>query len=155
MTEWKNAFDQAGLQVEVIASDKKTAFHRACAAASNLVCALMQDSLSTLMDCGFSAEGARAAIKPLVMANINRVFEVGAVEALTGPMERNDTQTVKKHLLSMDRETERLMYLGCSLKLLEMAKMRHPETAYTEMEDLLRKEIADEDKAHHTYFGKA
>ena len=55
-----------------------------------------------LEQCGFTADEALAALEPLAMSNIRRIFAVGPTAALTGPIERNDVSTVKKHIACID-----------------------------------------------------
>ena len=49
------------------------------------------------------AEAVRATGQ-LVMRNIENVLEAGCDGALTGPIERNDIETVKKHIACMQND---------------------------------------------------
>ena len=60
----------------------------------------------------------------------------GSVNALTGPIERNDVSTVKKHL-SVLTEQELEIYRSVSGRLVEIAKEKYPERNYDEMEEVL------------------
>ncbi len=73
---------------------------------SNLVCALVQQSIDELTRCGFSQEDALRALTPLIRSNTARLLAVGPTEALTGPVERNDCETVKNILPVSRRENE-------------------------------------------------
>lgn len=117
----------------------KTKYHAGCVFASNLVCALMQESFRLLEDCGFTQEGARAALSPLIRSNLDHVLSDGAVQALTGPVERCDAGTVEKHLTVLDGEAEAL-YRASSLVLTQIAQEKHPETDYTGLRNLLEEE---------------
>ena len=72
------------------------------------------------------------------MSNMKRIFTVGPTAALTGPVERNDVSTVKKHIACINGVNDFDIYRAVSKKLTEMAKERHPQADYTEMEKLLR-----------------
>ena len=63
------------------------------------------------------------------------------MEALTGPIERGDAQTVRKHLDAMEEEnlTEiREIYEGLSRVLVEMAEKKHPERDYRTVKEILK-----------------
>jgi len=133
---WRELLEGAGNTVKVISADVKSKYHAACAVSSNLVCALVYESVSLLTECGFSEDEAYAALRPLAMSNIERIFEVGAEAALTGPVERNDTGTVKKHLACL---SDAEMYRAVSLRLIELANKKNPDTDYSAMIGLLNK----------------
>ncbi|MBR6837000.1 MAG: DUF2520 domain-containing protein, partial [Oscillospiraceae bacterium] len=78
------------------------------------------------------------AIRPLAMANINRIFDTDPVTALTGPVERNDVSTVKKHLDALGEGTDADIYRALSVKLVDMASKRHCDSYYSEMRDILK-----------------
>lgn len=135
--QWRRAFEEMGNPVRVISGDHKHEYHAACAVASNLVCALAAESVELLSRCGFSETEALSALQPLVMSNIRHIFRAGPAAALTGPIERNDVQTVKKHIDCIDKEPDRAMYKAASRKLVEIAQKKHPDSDYTAMEKLL------------------
>lgn len=133
---WKDILEEKGARTRIINAEDKVKYHAACVMASNLVCALMQESVDTLSECGFSKEEALEAINPLVKANVEAIFEKGPVMALTGPVERADKKTIDEHMQQL-RGNRRECYSRLSLKLTEMAKERHPERDYTEIRELL------------------
>ena len=61
---------------------------------------------------------------------------MGTKDALTGPIERNDVRTVEKHLNTFEG-IDRQVYKTLSLKTLDVAKAKHPENNYSELELLL------------------
>lgn len=136
--EWSGILSRMGNSVRIITSDIKSRYHAACSVASNLVCGLMEESVQMLEQCGFTADEALAALEPLAMSNIRRIFAVGPTAALTGPIERNDVSTVKKHIACIDDKTGSELYKAVSRKLADMAQERHKESDYTEMKSILR-----------------
>lgn len=136
--EWKDIFSAIGNPTRIIDSSIKIRYHAACCVASNLVCGLMEESKALLEQCGFSGDEAIAALSPLVMSNIRRILAAGPVGALTGPVERNDVSTVKKHISCIENDIDANIYKSVTKKLTEMAQKRHPESDYTEMKALLR-----------------
>ncbi|MCR4793731.1 MULTISPECIES: Rossmann-like and DUF2520 domain-containing protein [Ruminococcus] len=135
--QWKKIFEDIGNPVRVISGSHKCEYHAACAVSSNLMCALAEESVELMKKCGFSENEALAALQPLVMSNIRHIFKVGPSGALTGPVERNDVQTVQKHIECMSKESDRSMYKAVSRKLVEVAQKRHPDSDYRKMNRVL------------------
>lgn len=135
---WSDLFEKFGNRTRVISGENKSEYHAACAISSNLVCALAAKSLSMLEKCGFSELEAISAFEPLIMSNIKRILAVGPVDALTGPVERNDVDTVLKHIRCMGNEVDRNMYMAVSRKLVDIAEKKHPDTDYEELKRLLK-----------------
>ena len=135
--EWSRIFSDMGNPVRIIESEIKIKYHAACVAASNLVCGLMAESTELLNGCGFSEKEALEALKPLALSNLNRIFDTDPVTALTGPVERNDVSTVKKHLDALGGGTDTEIYKALSLKLTDMAEKRHADADYSEMRVVL------------------
>ena len=131
---------KAGIRFQVIDPASKTKYHLAAVYASNLICALLGQADLLLRECGFAEEDALRAIAPLVMGNVQHTLEVGPAAALTGPVERGDVTTLRKHLSVCDSEEDKALYRLLSGKLLELAKDKHPERDYTELENFLREE---------------
>ena len=134
---WQDMLTSFGNKTRLISGNCKREYHAACAISSNLMCGLAKLSLELMQKCGFTEHEALEALRPLAMSNMQRLFEVGPAEALTGPVERNDVSTVKKHLKCFDTDNDRAMYTSVSRKLTEIASKRHPDSDYSEMERLL------------------
>ncbi|MBE5920539.1 MAG: DUF2520 domain-containing protein [Pseudobutyrivibrio ruminis] len=126
----------SNLQSARISADVKTRYHGAAVLCSNLVVALVQAAEDELRICGFSEEQLADAIAPLLLGNVNKVLSVGTKAALTGPIERNDVGTVKKHLDTFER-IDREIYRVLSKKTCEIAKDKHPSANYEALEQLL------------------
>ncbi|MCQ2417441.1 MAG: F420-dependent NADP oxidoreductase [Oscillospiraceae bacterium] len=129
--------EQLGNKTRRISEDAKSRYHAACAIASNLVCAVLDMSLQLMTQCGFSQEEAMAALRPLAVSNVERVFAVGTKDALTGPVERNDLSTVSRHLSAVSDEKEQLLYKAASLRLIDIAQKKHIDTDYSMMRKIL------------------
>lgn len=135
---WKGLIEGLGAHVQPIDGASKRRYHAACAISSNLMCALVQESIDLLATCGFTDESALAALSPLMRANLDHIIESGPVGALTGPIERNDTATVAAHLACLPARQDADLYRSVSCKLLDVARRKHPSTDYSEMESVLR-----------------
>lgn len=137
LEEVKALLEGCGNPVQVLSAQSKVLYHTAAAVASNHVLALVSHSLDLLEECGFTREGALAALRPILVGNMAHAAELGPVKSLTGPVERCDTGTVRKHLSALPTEADRLLYALLSQKLVEVAEEKHPERSYEEMKKLL------------------
>lgn len=129
----KEMFEGFGNTVETIRAEDKVRYHAAAAMASNLYVGLVSLCEDLLCGCGFSAENAHTALSPLIRGNTENIVNYGTEKALTGPVERNDTATVRKHLSELSGES-RDVYRVLSKQVLKVAKRKHPEQDYTIME---------------------
>lgn len=149
---WAQQISDMGPHVKIIPSESKTRYHAACAISSNLVCALVDESLGLLKSCGFSEDDALSALAPLLSSNMDHIIENGPLHALTGPVERCDTETVRRHLtclkegasgqkpeLSEDVSLYDL-YRITSGHLSFMAAKKHPDKDYSKMKRILEGE---------------
>ena len=135
--EWVEFYEKLGNGIKVI-SGQKSGYHAACIIASNLVSALAVKSLSMMEECGFSESEARKAFAPMIMSNVKRILAAGPKEAVSGPVERNELETVRRHIECMDNEVDRNMYKAVSRKLADIVQDKHPETDYSDMKRLLK-----------------
>lgn len=126
-----------GNDVRVISGQAKTKYHAAAVMASNQMTALVHSAVGLLCECGFSPQQALDALIPLMSGNLSNITEVGTVKALTGPIERNDLQTVQAHLECLENG-QRALYQNLSQVLVEIARQKHPDRNYDEMEGLLK-----------------
>jgi predicted short-subunit dehydrogenase-like oxidoreductase (DUF2520 family) len=133
----KSFWEQLHHPVLTLDADDKIKYHAAAAMASNAMLGLMKSSLDLLGECGFGEEDAMKLLAPLVRNNISSMLEHGCVEALTGPVERNDIQTVEKHLESLSGR-ERDVYVSTGRKLVELASAKNPRRDYGKMNELFR-----------------
>jgi predicted short-subunit dehydrogenase-like oxidoreductase (DUF2520 family) len=87
-----------GLRPLRIASADKTGYHAMAVMASNYLVALMDAALTLGGRVGMDRGIAWEALKPLVQATLANIDELGTASALTGPIQRGDEQTVRRHL---------------------------------------------------------
>ena len=136
LEEFHGLLLESGLMQQQLDAEKKIKYHAAATAASNLMIGLIEMAVGLLEDCGFQRFYARVALRPLMEGNMNAVLEKGTTEALTGPAERADVETVERHLQVLTDE-EREIYRLLTKKLVKVAKKKHPEKDYTQLEELL------------------
>ncbi len=161
--------DCLGHRILAIQTEDKVKYHAAAAMASNYMIGLYQVSLHLLGECGFSQEEGNALLRSLVLANVENMLEKGAQAALTGPIERNDLDTVKKHLETLDsasisigkRDGQEkcdvkggdgmpfsvageiradLIYRELGQVLVSIAEKKHPERDYAQLRHLLARQ---------------
>ena len=134
---WEQTLTAMGARTFRLPSAKKSAYHCACAAASNLVCALAKVSVDLLADCSLTEADALEALAPLMRANLEHILRDGPVQALTGPVERGDVRTIARHLDCLPEGNGRSLYLAASRVLTDLAEKKHPETNYKPISELL------------------
>lgn len=127
---WLDYFKENAKGSKLIEAKNKVKYHAACAIASNLYCALMQESMELMSQCGFTNEEALMAVTPLVESNVRHILEDGPLGALTGPVERGDAETVRKHLGCISAGVDRDLYIAASRKLTEVAQAKNPQRDY-------------------------
>lgn len=127
------------LKVVVLRPDGKVRYHVAAVMGSNLVLGLLKLSNDLFIDSGFSKEQAFDAMMSLVKGNLSNLEQTGFLGALTGPVERNDAQTVKIHLEHLS-EDESKVYCLLSKKILEIAREKHPDLDFGLIKEMLNHE---------------
>lgn len=134
----------SGLTIQRIDAASKTAYHAAASVGSNLMVGLAELAIGLLVDCGFDREHARMALRPLMQGNLNAIMEKDTVDALTGPAERADVETVNGHLQALTGE-DREIYRLLTKKIVGIAKQKNPERDYEPMEACLSKRTETDD----------
>ena len=139
--------ESKGNRYKVISSIDKEKYHLASVFMSNLIVGMGQMAFQLMNDCGFGEEEAMESMKSLAVGNMERLFEDGPEKALTGPVERNDGETVAKHLKALKSshhiEREELddmkdIYRILSGKILQIAQKKHPKRDYSSIKNLLK-----------------
>jgi predicted short-subunit dehydrogenase-like oxidoreductase (DUF2520 family) len=102
-------------------SSQKKAMHIAAVFASNYMVALMS-TVHQILDEN-EIEESLSILRPLIEQTLENIFEKGTSEALTGPISRGDSETVKSHLesLSGNRDLQDL-YRSLGRVAVEIAK---------------------------------
>ncbi|MCB6993697.1 DUF2520 domain-containing protein [bacterium 210820-DFI.6.37] len=125
-----------GNPVGIIESECKKKYHMAASAASNLVVGIVQMAVVALEECGFTEETALQMLTPLLLGNMENICGKGTAAALTGPLERGDSQTVKGHLDQLTGEKKEI-YRLLSKQLLEVAQKKNQMRDYSDLKNLL------------------
>lgn len=134
----KSLMMTTGNDYRVIAPEEKTKYHAAAVASSNLVCAVASMAEDWMKECGFDAQVAHEMLVPLMLGNVEHIAKDGAVNALTGPVERGDADTVERHLAAL-QDDDREIYRLLSLRLVRIARQKHPDKDFTNLLNVLKK----------------
>ena len=135
--DMKTLFESFGNTVCIISKEDKVKYHGAAAIASNLVVGLIGLSEQLLVECGFDKEAAHNALAPIIKGNVEHILKDGCEKALTGPIERNDIETVKKHLAVLEGDSH-AAYQAASRQVLEIAKKKNKDRDYSKIEEVLK-----------------
>ncbi|MCI5597165.1 MAG: DUF2520 domain-containing protein [Lachnospiraceae bacterium] len=139
LDQMMDLFRSLGNGVQSIDSSKKRLYHAAAAICSNQVTALANQSIEMLCECGFTPETARKVLKPIMCGNLAHVAEAGPVESLTGPVERCDVGTLRKHVECLPEEEDQILYVLLSKKLIKIAEKKNPDRDYEPVQNLCEK----------------
>ena len=108
----------------IIEGEKKSLYHLALVFASNFFVGVEDMAVELLLSCGIEKKDVLELIKPLVQVTEKNIWEKGTTGALTGPVERGDIETIKKHLelLSKQKQSFKKTYLELCKHLLKMVE---------------------------------
>ncbi len=106
----------------VLSAEKKSLYHLALVFASNFFIGIEDMAIALLVQCGMTRKTATALILPLVNATLDNIKIKGTESALSGPVERGDSATIKRHLIALSKQKRayRETYLELSKHLLQM-----------------------------------
>lgn len=128
--------NKCGNNYYIIDGGNKTKYHTAACFASNFVTAVCQKAVKLMCECGFDEDRAYDAIIPLISSNVSNIISKGIKASLTGPVERNDVDTIKNHINALN-SSDKILYKGLTKILTDIAKEIHSDRDYTSMEELL------------------
>lgn len=141
MNQIKEVFDSMGNKVVVISDENKPLYHCSAAVVSNLVTSLFSVGAHMLCQCGFTEEDAQKALMPLFIGNAKAIEKNGTLKSLTGPVERNDVATVRKHLDALEYDKNyQMLYSLLTEKLIDIANEKHSQRDYAQMTEVINDE---------------
>lgn len=123
-----------------ISPDQKPAYHAAAVMASNYIVALIDAAVQVMGAAGVEPEPARRALAPLIEASVENALKQPG-NALTGPIQRGDIQTLALHLqglVPLPSSVEQL-YRSLGMHTVQVARRQGLESAdASQVEDVLR-----------------
>lgn len=130
-------FAQLGNRTRVISAENKIKYHAAASLASNHMTAVFFMAQKLFLECGFTEQEAQQELYALAQGNLDNIAAQGLADSLTGPIERGDSNTVRKHLRELDSDMKSA-YLENAKQLVELAQRKNPNRDYAAMCSLLR-----------------
>ena len=137
LDEVAKIFTSCGNRVQVISPENKVKYHAAASIVSNFAVTLSDMAAGLLAECGFGEDNIFAALGPIMLGNTKSIIQNGTAKALTGPIERGDTETVKKHISVLSKD-DRELYICLAKRTLELAKRKHPDRDYMALMEVLQ-----------------
>ncbi len=123
--EIETAFERAGATLVLVPARGKTLYHVAATMASNLVLGVMARADAILKLAAPDMNDSRQVIAALANQAASQFSAIGASCALTGPIERGDSQTLRRHLDALSPwPDDQEFYRVLSLIVLEIAKTK-------------------------------
>ena len=109
-----------------IKSSEKTFYHLAGTFASNFLVGNIFNSEILLNSYNKKKINFCKIINPIVQSTLKNINRIGVSSALSGPIERGDIQTIRKHLSELKKKNKILYssYIIQSLNLLEIVKVK-------------------------------
>ncbi|MEP7146335.1 MAG: DUF2520 domain-containing protein [bacterium] len=92
-----------------IPKDKKLLYHSACVISSNFLITLLNISSEIMGSIGIDKIKTFEIFRPLIEKTLSNVSDEGLINSLTGPFERNDVETISKHLNTINKELPSLI----------------------------------------------
>ncbi len=98
-----------------VRSDCKALYHAGAVFASNYVVAAFGAALRLLREAGVPREEAQRALSALTTGTAKNLASVGVPDALTGPVERGDVETIRTHMEALSTRAPDLVELYTEL----------------------------------------
>lgn len=119
-----NLLDGQELRLELREEGDRGRYHAAAVLSSNAVLALVDGAGGILESLGADRAQATAALAHLALSSLRQVGPAGAAPALTGPIVRGDSGTVRAHLNALAAMPELLaLYRLLALQTLHLARV--------------------------------
>lgn len=119
----------------------RSSYHLAGVLASNYLVTLAAEAANLLEDVGLTRDDALRGLLPILQETVKNLDVAGLPSALTGPIARGDTATVRRHLMTLaDRHPELVpLYVSVGARTLAIARElgSSSDEELTELEYLL------------------
>lgn len=121
----ENMLKACGNRYFVLKADQKTLYHAAACMLSNYLVTLVHKGLQLMEGMELDGRTAVEAMLPLIEGTIKNISLLGTKAALTGPIARQDLQTVAKQLEAVQTNAPEQLPLFAALAA-ETAKLAEP-----------------------------
>jgi predicted short-subunit dehydrogenase-like oxidoreductase (DUF2520 family) len=86
-----------------IQAESKIHYHAASVMVCNYLTALMEVGIQTYQKSGLDRDIAMEVMQPMVRETLNNIFQMGTIDALTGPVARGDDMVVENQLRALSQ----------------------------------------------------
>lgn len=110
-----------------IDASSKTLYHASAVMMSNHLVTLYNEGQSYMESIGFDAKDIRQMMVPLINGTLENIYKKGTVDGLTGPLVRNDIDTIDGHIQAISHQIgddSANFYKHMALRTLDMV---HPK----------------------------
>lgn len=132
----KSFIELLGNKTKIIEKDDKTMYHLASVISSNLINGLFSISLEYLKEYGFTYNEGFSALYPLINESLQALKRKGLIDSITGPIERGDYNTIKRHLSNI-KEEDKEIYIELSKKVLGLSIQKNKKRDYEKIIEIL------------------
>jgi predicted short-subunit dehydrogenase-like oxidoreductase (DUF2520 family) len=113
----------------IINKHDKVIHHICCVMASNYLISIIakfEELVKKIPKIGFKKHSFFSIYEPLMRQTIENVKKKGAMKSLTGPIERNDTATIRLHLRELEKKMPEMVsfYKVLGRETLKLAKRK-------------------------------
>lgn len=116
---------------------QKAVYHAAAVFACNYLTTLLDIGSQALEKAGLTRTAALAVLEPIVRGTVDNIFNLGTVQALSGPIARGDADTVRLHLDALSTWDQRIAEVYRHLGTFTLELARQQENAPVGQHDLL------------------
>jgi predicted short-subunit dehydrogenase-like oxidoreductase (DUF2520 family) len=133
----KKLLDSTNNNYTVIDKLNKPLYHAGACIVSNYLVTLLKSGFKLFKEAGFREEDIFDSIEPLIMGTLNNIKSIGIDNALTGPLARGDSKTIKNHINNINDRELNDFYKYMGLQTLELI---NNGLDYKEIESILQGE---------------
>lgn len=116
-------------------------YHAAAVMVCNYHATLVESALELMTEAGIDRGPALEALAPLIRTTTHNILTSGPAAALTGPIRRGDTGTVRRHLAALKNPEILALYKAAGISTVRLANLAEGPAA--ELRHVLRHLIED------------
>ena len=128
-------FEKMGATLIPINKENKSLYHTASVFANNYLVTLHYQAVQSYTDSGVDEVTAKKMVNMLMTETLKNIDNLSREKALTGPIQRGDTQTVKNHLFALKSKALVKRIYSC-LGLATLSLTKHSTQKKQEFEKL-------------------
>ena len=116
-------FNSIQSNVFTVNASQKALYHAGCVFASNYLISIAHHAISCLEASGITPDKAKQCITQLMSGTLSNIQNSDFLhQALTGPLQRGDLQTINQHLHAFTSEEQKKLYQQLGLSLIGLTK---------------------------------